>query len=590
MSIMQGDEPVSRLVSGFRSISLLRRGDGAVIYHARQEESGAEVVLKVLRRDGVPADLPWPPVHPRIAEVLAAGVTTTGRPYVAMEYCPWGSYAEILAERGPLPVAEAVEVALAVAEALAVAHRAGLSHGGVTPGNVLGAERGPVLVGFPVSRALPGPGTVDEHAAPETVRDGAWSPASDVYGLASTMWTLLAGHSPFADPGRITQDPFAYRDRLLTEVAPPVPRGDVPDGVRQVLARGLAKNPADRYARAEDFTAALAEAVPSEPGADQGEDAGAGLLGWTFFDGGPDDALGFDDDPEPGSPAAGPAPGAAAGSSGDDLVPFVPEPGPVLPPAVLDLEGGWLRSFDQPLPSPAPAAEADPGEAVEEVSGRATDAGTDGAAEGAGLAAEPEPPAVEQVVAGREEIGAWHTAEVGPGVSGGQEPQEVAWQPWELPPGPARPPEPLPRRPQSRSRLVAAAAGGVVLGLVVVGVLAWSGGSGGQEPAAAPSPASSPGAARTDPRRAPEGIRVVDGQVVATLSWRDRTGGKAPHYVVGGPAGRTPTTLAEAPAGTARAEVAGLNPAVNYCFTVVAVLSVDQVAAAEPVCTRRGTG
>ncbi|MBC6462132.1 fibronectin type III domain-containing protein [Actinomadura sp. HBU206391] len=82
---------------------------------------------------------------------------------------------------------------------------------------------------------------------------------------------------------------------------------------------------------------------------------------------------------------------------------------------------------------------------------------------------------------------------------------------------------------------------------------------------------------------------MTDRQLVVALSWQDRSAGKASYYVVGGPVGRTPTTLAEVPAGGTKTEITGLNPQANYCFTVLAVLDVDQVGAAEPVCTKRRT-
>jgi hypothetical protein len=116
-----------------------------------------------------------------------------------------------------------------------------------------------------------------------------------------------------------------------------------------------------------------------------------------------------------------------------------------------------------------------------------------------------------------------------------------------------------------------------------------SGGGGTAGPVrATPAPAGTLIKPRGDWPHTPEQVRITDRQVVAALTWRDRSGGKAAHYVVGGPTGKTPTTLAEVPVGgQARTEISGLNPTVNYCFTVVAILGVDEVAAAAPVCTKR---
>ncbi|MFD0538398.1 fibronectin type III domain-containing protein [Actinomadura luteofluorescens] len=93
---------------------------------------------------------------------------------------------------------------------------------------------------------------------------------------------------------------------------------------------------------------------------------------------------------------------------------------------------------------------------------------------------------------------------------------------------------------------------------------------------------------RPETRYSPSQVRIVDGRVSIEISWKDATGGKAAYYVVGGPVGRTPSTMANVPAGTAKATILALNPGVDYCLTVVAVLDVDRVAYAKPVCTHRG--
>jgi len=86
---------------------------------------------------------------------------------------------------------------------------------------------------------------------------------------------------------------------------------------------------------------------------------------------------------------------------------------------------------------------------------------------------------------------------------------------------------------------------------------------------------------------APQVTAVNDERVAVTLVLADRSEGKAAFYVVGGPIGGQPTTLAEAPRGAASVRVNAVNPEVEYCFVVVAVLSVDEVAPSAQVCTNR---
>jgi hypothetical protein len=110
-----------------------------------------------------------------------------------------------------------------------------------------------------------------------------------------------------------------------------------------------------------------------------------------------------------------------------------------------------------------------------------------------------------------------------------------------------------------------------------------------QSPKADPEhvPTSSPTAVRPVKEYTPGQVRIVDGRVSIEVIWVDRSGGKAAYYVVGGPAGRPPSTLASAPPGAAKVMVSALNPSVDYCLTVVAVVDIDRVAHAQPVCTHR---
>ncbi len=123
----------------------------------------------------------------------------------------------------------------------------------------------------------------------------------------------------------------------------------------------------------------------------------------------------------------------------------------------------------------------------------------------------------------------------------------------------------------------------MVVLLPVIGVAIGQGvgpGSGSVDPAAQPHASQLADAA-------PVVTDVRDERVAVTLTFADRSDGKAPFYVIGGPAGRQPTTLAEAPKGATSVRVNAVNPEVDYCFVVVAVLSVDQVAPSVQVCTAR---
>ncbi|GAA0250474.1 hypothetical protein GCM10009527_053550 [Actinomadura nitritigenes] len=101
-------------------------------------------------------------------------------------------------------------------------------------------------------------------------------------------------------------------------------------------------------------------------------------------------------------------------------------------------------------------------------------------------------------------------------------------------------------------------------------------------------PTSTPTAVRPAEQYTPTSVRIADSRVSIEVSWKDASGGKAAYYVVGGPAGQRPSTLASTKQGATKVVVAALNPSVEYCLTVVAVVDVDRVAYARPVCTHRG--
>ncbi|WP_211717208.1 fibronectin type III domain-containing protein [Nocardiopsis sp. MG754419] len=71
------------------------------------------------------------------------------------------------------------------------------------------------------------------------------------------------------------------------------------------------------------------------------------------------------------------------------------------------------------------------------------------------------------------------------------------------------------------------------------------------------------------------------------VTWTDNTDPAADHQVIGGPAGETPGNLAAAEPGSGQARVSGLEPDREYCFVVIAVLSVDEIAPSEQACTER---
>ena len=144
----------------------------------------------------------------------------------------------------------------AVATALEAVHAKGLLYHGIEPSNMLKFGDAAVLTDagdvLPMDTAPPVPEPDPDaivHAPPEVLRGEGVGPASDLYRLASCLWTLLAEYPPFADGAHAPIDPFAYRDRALVDPPPEPPRADVPRALWPVFERALARFPGDRPLR-----------------------------------------------------------------------------------------------------------------------------------------------------------------------------------------------------------------------------------------------------------------------------------------------------------------------------------------------------
>lgn len=210
--------------------------------------------------------------HPNIVATYDTG-DDDGTAYIVMELVEGPTLRQLLRERGPLPVREALRIVGQVADALGAAHRAGIVHRDVKPANVLVPSSGPVKVtDFGIAKALGADdltkaGTVmgtARYLAPEQVSGRTADARSDVYALGLLLYEMLAGRPPFGGD----TDVAAAMARLTTS-APALRafRPDVPPALDDIVHRCLARDPSRRYATAGELRAALAT-VPraSSPG------------------------------------------------------------------------------------------------------------------------------------------------------------------------------------------------------------------------------------------------------------------------------------------------------------------------------------
>jgi serine/threonine protein kinase len=257
---------------GFTYVDLLGSGGFADVYLYEQALPKRRVAVKVLLTERMSSGsvseftaeanvMAMLSTHPAIVTIYQAGVARDGRPYLVMEYCPKPNL-QVRYRREPFPIAESLRVGVQVAAAVETAHRAGVLHRDIKPANILVTEYNrPALTDFGIasttSAAAESAGLSIPWSPPESFADDPRSdPQSDVYALGATVYTLLAGRSPFELPGQ-RNTAAELIQRIETAPLPPLGRADVPPSLERTLERAMSKSSADRYESAIAFARAL---------------------------------------------------------------------------------------------------------------------------------------------------------------------------------------------------------------------------------------------------------------------------------------------------------------------------------------------
>ncbi|WP_435122610.1 serine/threonine-protein kinase [Micromonospora tulbaghiae] len=190
--------------------------------------------------------------------------------YLVMEFVTGEPLSKRIEALGRLGVAETMSIVAQVAQALHAAHSGGIVHRDVKPSNLLVQEDGSVvLVDFGVARstnvtsitstnAVPGTAL---YMAPEQAAGRPVSGATDIYALGAVAYCCLTGSPPFTG-----DNPLQVAVRHLDDEPPELPH-DIPEAVRALVGRALAKDPADRFSSGAAMAAAARAAVsdPSAP-------------------------------------------------------------------------------------------------------------------------------------------------------------------------------------------------------------------------------------------------------------------------------------------------------------------------------------
>jgi serine/threonine-protein kinase len=266
----------------YQVISPLSEGAMGSVYRGERLQLGRAVAIKIMhetlpdelasrQRFEREAKLMAMLEHPHCVSVIDFGVHDD-KPFLVMDLVRGTSLAELVEKEGRLAVPRAAEILRQVLSGLAHAHELGIIHRDIKPANIMvtsqtGLGEQVRILDFGLARLTEGStklttgivvGTPN-YMAPEQCRGGALDGRTDLYACGVVLFEMLTGRKPFVadDPISVVRKHIGEQPPRLAEVAPGLDAGDF----EAICARALAKAPADRYATAQDMSAAIDAAL-----------------------------------------------------------------------------------------------------------------------------------------------------------------------------------------------------------------------------------------------------------------------------------------------------------------------------------------
>ena len=267
------------LAGRFQVERAIGSGGMATVYLARDLRHGRSVALKVLRRDiaaslgtdrfrreiAIAATLTHPNILPLFDSAADDSDAGDRDLFFVMPFVD-GETVRARLGTGPLPIDDAIRIAIDVANALDYAHRQGIVHRDIKPENILLLDGHGVVTDFGIAHALSEAGAerltqtgvllgTPAYMSPEQASgDRSIDGRSDLFSLASVLYEMLAGTSPFSAPTL-----GATLTRIATGAPAPIRsvRPETPAELASALDRALAKNPDARFTTGGDFARAL---------------------------------------------------------------------------------------------------------------------------------------------------------------------------------------------------------------------------------------------------------------------------------------------------------------------------------------------
>lgn len=261
------------ILPGFSHVRVLGSGGFADVFLYEQNMPRRQVAVKVMLADVVTEHvrhmfqveanlMAQLSSHPSILTVYQASISADGRPYIVMELC--SAQLATRFRRESIPVAEVVRIGVRIGGAIETAHRQGVLHRDIKPSNIMLTAYGhPVLSDFGIASSL---GAATEHdtvgmsvpwSAPEVLLDETHGTVqSEVWALAATIYTLLAGRTPF-EVAEGSNSSEALIGRIARARVPSIEREDAPASLDTVLRRAMSRNPQRRPASVLEFVREL---------------------------------------------------------------------------------------------------------------------------------------------------------------------------------------------------------------------------------------------------------------------------------------------------------------------------------------------
>ncbi len=259
-------------IGRFRVVELIGRGGMGSVYRAWDEQLERDIALKFLTLDDAgaagnrerflrEARAAAAIDHRNVATVHDVGVTDDGRLYIAMAYYA-GETLKARLQRGPVPRADAIGLAIEVARGLAAAHEKGIVHRDIKPANLLLTPDGGVrIVDFGIARRTgldgltigPALGTI-AYMSPEQAEGRPIDHRTDLWSLGVVLYEMLTGRTPFQGDHSL-----AVISAILYDEPAPLGGAWAGTSIEAVVRRLLQKEPDARYASAHEVIEAFSD-------------------------------------------------------------------------------------------------------------------------------------------------------------------------------------------------------------------------------------------------------------------------------------------------------------------------------------------